>query len=171
MRLIAPRGSATRPTTDRVRESLFAILGSRIQDGRIVDLFCGAGCLGLEALSRGAGHVTFVDSAAAALTALRKNCDTVGTDGGEVAVVRRDAVAWLRAELTRAGPELILLADPPYGSGAVEKLLDLLRADRGRLRLVAFEHPRNEEPATPPGWRRDTRGYGRTGITILERET
>ena len=72
-RLQAPPGQATRPTADRVREALFSILGARVEGARVLDLFAGSGALGLEALSRGAGAVTFVDSAPAALKALRAN--------------------------------------------------------------------------------------------------
>src|SRR4051795_8937944 len=71
--LKAPRGDRTRPTSDRVREALFSILGDRVQDARVLDLFAGSGALGLEALSRGAEDVTFVDDAAAAVRSVKAN--------------------------------------------------------------------------------------------------
>ena len=80
-RLSAPPGSATRPSTDRLRESLFSALGDRVVDARVLDLFAGSGAIGLEALSRGAATVVFVESDRAALGALRRNRDAVGLGG------------------------------------------------------------------------------------------
>jgi 16S rRNA (guanine966-N2)-methyltransferase len=94
-RIHAPPGAATRPTSDRVREALFSILGPRVEGAAVLDLFAGSGALGLEALSRGAERVTFVDSAPAALRALRANLAALGIDAE---VVRADAVRWLRSE-------------------------------------------------------------------------
>src|SRR5919198_4163450 len=91
-RLQAPAGAATRPTSDRVREALFSILGDRVRGARVLDLFAGSGALGIEALSRGAAAVTFVDSAPGALTALRDNLDALGADAE---VVRADARRFL----------------------------------------------------------------------------
>src|SRR4051794_40776594 len=89
--LKAPKGDGTRPTSDRVREALFSILGDRVQDARVLDLFAGSGALGLEALSRGAQSVTFVDDAPFAVRAVRANAD--GVEGAEI--IRRDARAFL----------------------------------------------------------------------------
>src|SRR3954452_16141177 len=90
--LKAPRGDGTRPTSDRVREALFSILGDRVQDARVLDLFAGSGALGIEALSRGAQSAVFVDDAPAAVRAVRANLE--GVEGAEV--IRRDARAFLR---------------------------------------------------------------------------
>src|SRR5919199_2095346 len=79
-RLQAPRGDATRPTSDRVREALFSILGDRVTGARVLDLFAGSGALGIEALSRGAVEATFVDSAPAAIRAVRANLDALGIE-------------------------------------------------------------------------------------------
>src|SRR5690349_20918096 len=92
-RLQAPPGDATRPTSDRVREALFSILGDRVEGARVLDLFAGSGALGLEALSRGAASATFVDSAPAAIRAVKANLAALGA---EAEVVRADALRWLR---------------------------------------------------------------------------
>ena len=110
-RLQAPPGAATRPTSDRVREALFSILGRRVEDAAVLDLFAGSGALGLEALSRGAARVTFVDSAPAALRALRANLAALGADAE---VVRADALKWLRAASGRERQYSLVFLDPPY---------------------------------------------------------
>jgi 16S rRNA (guanine966-N2)-methyltransferase len=109
--LKAPPGANTRPTSDRVRESLFSILGDRVQDARVLDLFAGSGALGLEALSRGAASVAFVDDDRAAIAAVEANL-TALKSGAEVR--RTDALRFLRtASQTGAQYDLIFL-DPPY---------------------------------------------------------
>jgi 16S rRNA (guanine966-N2)-methyltransferase len=109
-RLVAPRGRATRPTPDRVREALFAILVS-VEGARVLDLFAGSGALALEALSRGASEATLVDSSAAAIAAIRRNLDALGLTAD---VRREDALAFLgRAHQSARQYDLVFL-DPPY---------------------------------------------------------
>ncbi len=109
-RLVAPRGRATRPTSDRVREALFSVLGS-VEGARVLDLFAGSGALALEALSRGAFSAVFVDSAAAAVAAIRSNLSALGMEGE---VHRSPALRYLeRARLDARQYDLIFL-DPPY---------------------------------------------------------
>ena len=116
-RLTAPSGSATRPTGDRVRESLFAALGP-VDGATVLDLFAGSGSLGIEALSRGARHAVFVERAGPALGALRANLDALGL-GPEVAEVRRaDARAALRAARARGETYDLVFLDPPYRRAA-----------------------------------------------------
>jgi 16S rRNA (guanine966-N2)-methyltransferase len=110
-RLQAPKGDATRPTSDRVREALFSVLGERLAGARVLDLFAGSGALGIEALSRGAAAATFVDSAPAALRALRANLDALGADAE---VSRRDAVRYLGDASTAAREYDLVFLDPPY---------------------------------------------------------
>jgi 16S rRNA (guanine966-N2)-methyltransferase len=110
-RLQAPPGAATRPTSDRVREALFSVLGDRIAGARVLDLFAGSGALGIEALSRGAAEVTFVDSAPAALRAVRANLDALGA----TAEVRRvDARRFLGGAPSAARQYDLVFLDPPY---------------------------------------------------------
>jgi 16S rRNA (guanine966-N2)-methyltransferase len=108
--LRAPRGEATRPTSDRVREALFSILAS-VDGARVLDLFAGSGALGLEALSRGAQSATFVDTAPAAVAAVRRN---LGALGLEAEVAQRPALAFLAATATRGAEYDLVFLDPPY---------------------------------------------------------
>jgi 16S rRNA (guanine(966)-N(2))-methyltransferase RsmD len=114
-RLVAPPGSATRPTSDRVREALFSILGASVEGARALDLYAGSGALGIEALSRGAASAVFVDHSPQAIAAIRANLDTVGVD----AVVRRmDARAALRPSSGAPDPYDLVFLDPPYRRAA-----------------------------------------------------
>ncbi|QIK79068.1 16S rRNA (guanine(966)-N(2))-methyltransferase RsmD [Sphingomonas piscis] len=123
--LRAPAGAATRPTADRVRETLFSMLTSRLgtfEDLRVADLFAGSGALGLEALSRGAASATFVEKDPAALKAIRENAATLGADS------RIQTIAGSALSLPRAEPFDILFADPPYGPGAGTAALSAIAA-------------------------------------------
>jgi 16S rRNA (guanine966-N2)-methyltransferase len=110
-RLQAPAGAATRPTSDRVREALFSILGERVADARVLDLFAGSGALGIEALSRGAAEATFVDSSPAAVRAVRANLEALGA---EAEVRRADAPVFLRGASGAGRHYDLVFLDPPY---------------------------------------------------------
>lgn len=125
-RLAAPPGSDTRPTADRVREALFSMLASRLgsfEELRVADLFAGTGALGLEALSRGAAHCTFVESDPLALKALRSNIEKLAA--GDAAQILPQPV---EAMMTAREPCHLLLLDPPYRSGLGQKALTRLVA-------------------------------------------
>jgi 16S rRNA (guanine966-N2)-methyltransferase len=112
-RLVAPPGSDTRPTADRTRETLFSMLVSRLGtfDGlRVADLYAGSGALGLEALSRGAAHCTFVENERRAVDAIRANAETLGTLGCI------DVLPMSAARLPMTQPFDLILADPPYAA-------------------------------------------------------
>ena len=110
--LVAPRGRSTRPTSDRVREALFSILGSDwVKGARVLDLFAGSGALGIEALSRGASDAAFVDSSPAAVTAIRRNLTAFGA---EAEVRRQDALGYLRGASRDARQYDLVFLDPPY---------------------------------------------------------
>lgn len=112
-RLSAPRGDATRPTSDRVREALFQRLGP-LDGQRVLDLFAGSGALALEALSRGAASATLVDSAPAAIKAIRANIAALGVGAEQVEVRRQDVRAFLRSARTACQEYDLVLVDPPY---------------------------------------------------------
>src|SRR3954453_11399771 len=110
-RLQAPPGTDTRPTADRVREALFSILGDRVQDARVLDLFAGSGALGIEALSRGAATATFVDKAAPAIRAVGSNLEALGAEG---TVVRAEARRFLGGASRSGRSYDLVFLDPPY---------------------------------------------------------
>jgi 16S rRNA (guanine966-N2)-methyltransferase len=167
-RLVSPYGDSTRPTTNRVKESLFSILGNRLAGEKVIDLYCGSGALGIEALSRGAGHVTFVDSAFKALQAVRINLKTLKVEPELKQVIRKDAITWLKGFLYQDGPSVWLLADPPYDEETALKLIALATARPDRILGLILEHEPLESMEIPEGWQCDRRQYGRTEISILE---
>jgi 16S rRNA (guanine966-N2)-methyltransferase len=136
-------------------------LGARIHEARVVDLFAGSGALGLEALSRGAASVVFVERARRALAAIEANIERLGA-GDEVRVVADDVFRYLsRVE----EPFDLALADPPYGTGAAERLVELFVAAPFAKELW-LEHPFRESLPLPASAR--TRRYGDTALTVLE---
>jgi len=165
-RLSSPKGAATRPTSDRVREALFSILGDFVQDARVLDLFAGSGALGLEALSRGAATATFVDSAAGAVAAVKANLEALG---GEGEVRRGDALRFLRAAPGQTRHYDLVLLDPPYrlAERLGRELSEALPAVLAPAALVVCESDRRAPlPLDLP--LRDERRYGDTLIRIYE---
>ncbi len=110
-RISAPKGDRTRPTSDRVREALFSALGSFTADARVLDLCAGTGALGIEALSRGAAHATFVERDPSALRVIRANLDTLQVDDATKTLVLGDAIRFVAS--TSSSWSLVL-CDPPY---------------------------------------------------------
>lgn len=113
-RLTAPKGRTTRPTSERVREALFAMLGD-IEGARVLDLFAGTGALGIEAISRGAEKAVFVECDRAAIEVLQSNLAALGLDGEEAQLRRERAEEALRAARKRKETYDLVLIDPPYG--------------------------------------------------------
>jgi 16S rRNA (guanine966-N2)-methyltransferase len=159
--ITAPPGQRTRPTTDRVREAWMSTLQHDIPGASVLDLFAGSGALGLEALSRGAAHVTFVERAAGPLRALHGNIDRLRA-AGETAVVRGDAVGY--AATLHPGSFDLALADPPYDTDDALRLLELW-ADVPFARILCVEH-RAGAPLPVPAAAL-TRRYGDTAITFI----
>ena len=196
-RLRAPRGVAVRPTADRVKESLFSVLGPRVAGARVLDLCAGTGNLGIEALSRGAATCLFVEKSPAACLVLRDNIAALGL-GERAAVLRLDAARALELPTGPAGRFTLVFVDPPYATGAraphggrgappggdtprvprlrngaseFRKILLALDgcATLARGAFVAAEHCRFDEP--PDGLRvlrmLEQRRYGETALSFF----
>jgi len=158
-RIQAPPGRGVRPTPDRVREAWMNALQPYLPGARVLDLFAGSGALGLEALSRGAAHATFVERSGTALRALSANVARLGAQD-RTTVVRGDALAYV----DRLEPLAfdIALADPPYGVGLAEQLAQRF-ISRPFARWLWIEHPAKERLPDAAGVR--TRRYGDTALT------
>jgi len=161
-------GAHLRPTTDRVRESLFNVLNHRIHfDGlRVLDLFAGTGALGLEALSRGAAHVTFVDDGRVAQGLIRKNIDltrsTHRTD-----LIRRDAT---RLGDNTGTPYDLVFLDPPYGKSLGQKSVAAAQAGGWFAKDALIVWEENTPMPAPHGFELvDTRKYGDTHISLMSK--
>ena len=150
---LAPVPAGTRPVSDRAREGLFSSLGPAIEDARVLDLFAGTGAMGVEALSRGAAHALFVDSAPAAVRTIAENLRRTRFSGkGEVR--RSDALRALRQKL---GQFDLVLADPPYKLAAseVDALLSELRSSgvvAAGGRVVLTRRREGYMPVIPVDW-------------------
>ncbi len=166
--LKAPKGDKTRPTSDMVRQAIFNLLGQTMDGGVVVDVCCGSGAMGLEALSRGADHAILVDRARVAVDTARDNA---------LLLAAQDRVTLLCAEASRAlaslppGHAVLALVDPPYAlqerHGLLEALVHAVAVDG----TVVFETAQEDLLAKlPPGLERvDHRTYGSTGVHILRR--
>lgn len=157
----APPGNDVRPTTDKVREAVFNALGSLdlVRDAVVADMFAGSGGLGIEALSRGAAHVTFVERDRNALRVLRDNLRALGVESTSK-VVPGEALAIV------SGLDVdLVLADPPYD---FDRWTDLLRATRAGY--VVAESGRPLDELDLDGWQIiRAKRYGRTWVTFFER--
>jgi 16S rRNA (guanine966-N2)-methyltransferase len=153
-----PPDRRVRPTADRVREAWFSIISPTIEGATVLDLFAGSGALGLEALSRGARHATFVELGAGSLAALRHNIAEFGLED-RTTVRRGDALRYVTK--LAAGAFDLAFADPPYRSGQAEALRDLWR-ETPFARTLGVEHP----AALALGGA-ETRRYGNTALTFF----
>jgi 16S rRNA (guanine966-N2)-methyltransferase len=163
---VAPPGSETRPTSDRVREALFSILGSAVEGAHVLDLYAGSGALGIEALSRGAASAVFVDHSQKATAAIRTNLDALGID----AVVRRaEARAALGPPPASPYPYDLVFLDPPYrhDAGLGRELSEALPPVLAPGARIVSESDRRE-PLELAFRLVDERRYGHTVIRIHE---
>jgi 16S rRNA (guanine966-N2)-methyltransferase len=160
--LKAPPGRDTRPTSDRVREALFSILGD-VEGMRVLDLFAGSGALGIEALSRGAAEATFVDKSRRAADVIRANLDALGAEGE---VHPRDVLAWLAHAQPHRGYDLVFV-DPPYSSATRlgDRLSELLPGVLTETALTVTESDKRT-PLQLSLPLVDERVYGDTRIAI-----
>lgn len=173
-RLAAPEGSGVRPTSDRAREALFNVLAHRplhadgkpiLAGARVLDVFAGTGAMGLEALSRGGAHATFIERDRAALAALEKNIATLG-EAARASVLRADALNMPRAK----EPASLAFLDPPYGEGLAEPALTAL-AKGGWLEdgaIVIVELGKRDDLSPPVLFTQlDERRYGAARFILL----
>jgi|ERR671938_964142 16S rRNA (guanine966-N2)-methyltransferase len=169
-RIFAPKGLDTRPTADRVREAAFNLLGPyAAEDARVLDLFAGSGAMGLEALSRGAAHATFVENDREACRTINRNLDKLGLDNATV--LCQDALTSLRADARQGTRYDLVLVDPPYKrfsslqNAMIQHLPQIL--EPGGTLLV--ETAAGEEPQLPLHMR-TSRRYGAARLTLFEHE-
>jgi 16S rRNA (guanine966-N2)-methyltransferase len=163
-RLRAPKG--IRPTQGMVKAAIFNIVGPGIQGAHVLDLFAGSGAIGIEALSRGAAEVTFVDREPRGLAILRQNLDALGLKE-RARVVRGDVVRWLEIspdEVKRAG---FIFLDPPYEDPVLDRALKVLDRQVEGATVVAEHSRRQELPALSHLQLDRQRRYGDTIVTVL----
>lgn len=167
-RLIAPDVSTTRPVTDRVREAVFSMIGSWVSEAWVADLYAGTGSFGLEALSRGATSVRFVENNRKAIKALTENINTVGLGGS---VIAQDVGVFLRTNQERFH---IVFIDPPWEVPSTMvsdqlALLDTMLEQTGEV--IVSRRSGDDGPVVPGNWETVTeRRYGDTKIFRYEKE-
>jgi 16S rRNA (guanine966-N2)-methyltransferase len=164
--LVAPKGNDVRPTSDRVRENIFNLVGP-LDGARVLDLFAGSGALGIEALSRGAEKAVFVEREPEAIKAIERNLDKLRLTGARV--VRGDALWTISQEASAGAKYDLVLVDPPYGmlteiQPRLARHLPPLLAPDG---LLVVETDARTEPELPLPLR-TSRKYGQTRVTIFE---
>lgn len=166
--IVAPRDRGTRPITDRVKETLFGILGARVPDARVLDLYAGSGSIGIEALSRGAASADFVEQGRAALTALRANLATTHLEA-DARVHGTDVERYLAS--TDDGPWDLAVLDPPYETRAIVVPLSAVVRHLAPGAIVVLKHFwRTELPAIAGLPVTRQRRFGETMLTFLELE-
>lgn len=161
----APPGDETRPTSDAVREAVFNAIASRmdLDDARVLDLFAGSGALGIEALSRGAREVTFVDRSRAAVATIEANLQMTGLSGGKVLATRVEG--WVARLGSRDLWDLVI-ADPPYAYEGWTPLLEGLTGHLDEDGIAVLES--GSELELPKGWRSvRSKRYGTTVVTLV----
>lgn len=167
--LQAPDNSRTHPMSERIRGALFNSLGTSVQDAEVLDVFAGTGCLGLEALSRGAHQATFVEKDRVAAAILRENIQTLGV-GDETKVIQASLANWTTTSGERQFD--LIFADPPYHDpqfSTIERLFAYLKPGA----LMVLSHPgRGEVPSGVKGIVVvDNRSYGNAYLTFFRRES
>lgn len=167
--LVAPRDRGTRPITDRVKETLFAILGDRVPDARVLDLYAGSGAIGIEALSRGAASADFVEHARGAVETIRRNL--AATRLGERAHVHATDVDRFLTHMAREETWELAVLDPPYESRAIVAPLEALVPHLSPDAVAVVKHFWRTEIPPVDGLRPlRQRRFGETMLTLLTRE-
>ena len=170
-RIQAPRGRATRPTAEKVRGAIFNVLAARIElEGATVwDLFAGSGAMGIEALSRGARHATFVEADPRAAAGIAGNLTRLGAPRERWTVAQARVETWLGRAPASAG-QLIVLIDPPYAAGEGERVLGRLAGMESvpRGAIIVLESAVRAVPEPPAGLElMQAKRYGDTGVHFL----
>lgn len=162
--LLSPKSVSIRPATDRVRESIFNLIEARRSclDATVLDLFCGTGAIGLEAISRGAGSVTFVELNWRALNLTRDNAARLGVTDRCI-FLNRDALRFITGTSSRFD---LVFADPPYDLPALEEIPGRVASKLNQGGLLFLEHDRRYVFEETPGWV-ESRRYGRTIVSIF----
>jgi 16S rRNA (guanine966-N2)-methyltransferase len=170
-RLVAPAGRATRPTADRIKESIFNILAGGFTGKRVLDLFAGSGALGIEALSRGADRAVFVDQAKAALASIGRNIRDLGLEE-QARVIQWNILGNLNCLLSPPETFDMVFMDPPYDTHAVSRALTALMACRTLApgARIVIEHSTREPLTHPmPGLAlSDQRRFGKTLVSFMD---
>ena len=163
-RLKAPRN--IRPTQGMVKQAIFNMVGPEIEDARVLDLFAGSGAIGIEALSRGAAGVTFVDREPRGLAILRQNLDALGFKA-RAQVVRGDVVRWLEASRDAVRSADFIFLDPPYDDPVLDRALKVIDVEVDRATVLA-EHSRRQQVPALTRLRLDRqRRYGDTLVSVF----
>ena len=163
-RLKAPKN--IRPTQGMVKQAIFNMVGPKIEGAQVLDLFAGSGALGIEALSRGAAGVTFVDEQARGLAILRQNLDVLGFRD-RARLVRSDVVRWLEASPDAVRSADYVFLDPPYGDVILDRALRILDREVGGATVLAEHSRRQRLPALQRLKVDRERRYGDTIVTVL----
>lgn len=167
-RLKAPEGMDVRPTSDKVKEAVFSIIQFDIAGSAVLDLFCGSGQLGIEALSRGAKSCVFTDSSRSSVEAAKENIRLAGFKN-EATVINSDSFDYLR--MCRQTFDIAFL-DPPYGKGLIEKAMPMLCGKMSPRGIAVCEHEKGLElPGSFGNMRKHkTYRYGKIEVTIYRTE-
>lgn len=166
-RLFVPKGLRIRPTSDLVKEAIFDMLNLDWNGRYVLDLFAGTGGLGIEALSRGADKVVFVDNSIRAIKSIEKNLSSLGISSA--VIIRRDITKGLNF-LRKWGPFDVVFMDPPYREGLIERALKLLEKTSNILNsqsILVIEHYFKQRFLTGPFLVQKRKEYGQTAITLL----
>lgn len=169
-KLVTVRGLKTRPTADRVRESIFNILGNSVRAARVLDLYAGTGAMGIEALSRGAESVLFADDHKAALTAIEKNIKACSLEN-RAGTIKWNVFKNLNIIRSHRPAFNLVFLDPPYNKNMIQPTLSNLSRSRcleNDSRLALEHSPLEPIPEALPGFKiSDQRRYGKTLVSFL----
>ena len=163
-RLKAPRN--IRPTQGVVKEAIFNIVAPYIEGATVIDLFAGSGAIGIEALSRGAAHVTFVDREERGLAILRQNLDALGLKQ-RAHIIRADVARWIEASADELQAADLIILDPPYGDAVFDRTLLAIDRSASRATVVAEYSRRQQLPAMSRLQLGRERRYGDTMLAVL----